>query len=140
VTDADDPETVRGVRFFRSDPLLPVEEVIGGVKGAQEASESMGSFIHVATVWFPSMLTFVLSLLSMLRLDPPFWLFPDRFLDDVVLLFFKWELSFLPVELPLLPDAVDGGMIASNPEEVPSTSLNATHSLLLFVATTIVET
>jgi hypothetical protein len=84
----------------------------GGTTGAQDASELMGSFIHVATVGESSPL-FPAARCCLAEESPRF----ERLL--------------------LRAKAVDGGTIASKPDEPPS-MLKATHSLLRLLATMVV--
>ena len=83
----------------------------GGITGAHEASELMGCFIQVATVdESNSSLRFDCLLRDLRTASPRF----DRLLRRA--------------------KAVDGGTMASKPDEAPS-SLKATHSLLMLLAT-----
>jgi hypothetical protein len=83
----------------------------GGATGAQEASELIGCFIHVATV-------------ELSKSWCPRSCWPRCFLDESP----RFD------RLLRLAKVVEGGTTASKPEEVPS-SLKATHSLLRLLAT-----
>lgn len=87
----------------------------GGITGAHEASELMGCFIHVATVEESNSSLCFDCLLLDLRIDSPRF---DRLLRRA--------------------KAVDGGTMASKPDDAPS-SLKATHSLLMLLATIFVR-
>lgn len=105
---------VRGGRFLFAVGCSSLGAVRGGggTTGAQEASELMGCFIHVATVEESKSSLFLACLLRCRRTDSPRF---DRLLRRA--------------------SAVEGGMTASKPEEAPSSSLKATHSLLRLLAT-----
>jgi hypothetical protein len=110
-----EPSLLRGERFLWAVGCcsLAVACETGGTTGAQEASEFMGCFIHVATVEESKSCWLISFLLRCFLADP-------TRSDLERLLHLAWGMA--------------GGTIASKPEEVPS-SLKATHSLLRLLAT-----
>jgi hypothetical protein len=103
----------RGGRFLFAVGCSPLGtfRVAGGITGAHEASELIGCFIQVATVEESNSSVCLDCLLRDLRTMSPLF---NRLLRRA--------------------RAVEGGTIASNPDEAPS-SLKATHSLLRLLAT-----